>query len=44
MVGKIVKCPQCRSMKNWKDGIRYTPTGEIQRYLCRDCYFRFSEK
>jgi integrase len=37
------KCPECSSTQNWKDGIRYTKTGQIQRYICRDCGYRFSE-
>src|SRR3990170_2926571 len=37
-----IKCPECNSLRVWKDGIRYTPYGEIQRYLCRDCSYRFS--
>ena len=37
-----IKCPQCGNQSVWKDGIRYTIFGEIQRYLCRNCYYRFS--
>ena len=37
-----IKCPECGSLRVWKDGIRYTPYGEIQRYLCRNCAYRFS--
>ncbi|MDH5690094.1 MAG: hypothetical protein OEY81_01520 [Candidatus Bathyarchaeota archaeon] len=37
-----VKCPECGSQRVWKDGIRYIRFGEVQRYLCRDCYYRFS--
>jgi integrase/DNA-directed RNA polymerase subunit RPC12/RpoP len=37
-----ITCPKCGSQRNWKDGIRYTPYGEIQRYRCRDCAYRFS--
>jgi len=36
------KCPECGSQRNYKDGIRQTKSGEIQRYLCRDCCYRFS--
>ena len=36
-------CPECGSFKIWKDGKRYTLQGEIQRYVCRVCGFRFSE-
>jgi len=36
-------CPECRSSKMWKDGLRKTWHGLVQRYLCRVCGFRFSE-
>jgi len=36
-------CPQCGSLKVWKDGVRQTSHGDVQRWLCRDCGFRFSE-
>ena len=36
-------CPECGSSRVWKDGLRRTGTGVIQRYLCRTCSFRFSE-
>ena len=38
------KCPECGSKRTYKDGIRYTKNKEIQRYLCRNCAYRFSEK
>lgn len=37
------KCPECNSTQTWKDGIRYTKTEQIQRFICRDCGYRFSE-
>jgi len=36
-------CPECRSQKIWKDGLRKTTHGEVQRWICRDCGYRFSE-
>ena len=39
-------CPQCNSKRIWKDGLRYgrcKSKEPIQRYLCRDCGFRFSK-
>jgi integrase/transposase-like protein len=39
-----IQCPECGSQRVWKDGMRYEPYGEIQRYLCRNCYYRFSHK
>jgi integrase/ribosomal protein L37AE/L43A len=37
-------CPQCGSNKLWRDGLRYSPFGDkIQRWLCRNCGFRFSD-
>ena len=38
----IIKCPECGSRNHWKDGIRHTRFGEVQRYYCRDCGYRFS--
>ena len=38
-------CPSCGSQRIWKDGLRY-PRGDgdpVQRWLCRDCGYRFSE-
>ena len=40
----MVSCPQCTSQRLWKDGLRKTPVGEVQRHLCRECGYRFSEK
>lgn len=37
------KCPSCYSNRNWRDGIRKTKNGSVQRYICRDCGYRFSE-
>jgi len=36
------ECPNCHSKRNWKDGIRETNLGSIQRFTCRECGFRFS--
>jgi integrase/DNA-directed RNA polymerase subunit RPC12/RpoP len=36
-------CPECGSERLYKDGLRYLSNGQtVQRYLCRDCGFRFS--
>jgi integrase len=40
----MLKCPECGSIRLYKDGLRYTNEGEIQRWLCRNCDYRFSEK
>jgi len=40
---KKTLCPECRSSRVWKDGIRQTRYGEVQRYVCRSCGYRFSE-
>jgi len=37
------KCPECTSQRVWKDGTRYTKQGDVQRYLCRNCGYRFSK-
>jgi integrase len=40
-----LKCPQCASDRLYKDGLRYMADGSsVQRWLCRDCAHRFSEK
>jgi len=37
-------CPQCGSDRVWKDGVRHLNDGAIvQRWLCRDCGYRFSD-
>ena len=37
-------CPECGSRKVWKDGLRYLKDGSIiQRYICRECGYRFSD-
>jgi len=40
---KQLRCPECGSERLYKDGLRYTKQGEVQRYLCRGCGYRFSE-
>ena len=37
-----VKCQMCGSVKSCRDGFRSANSGKIQRYLCRDCGYRFS--
>ena len=38
------KCPECRSRRLFKDGLRYLKgSGTVQRWLCRDCGYRFSD-
>lgn len=39
-----MNCPECNSEKIWKDGFRYPRGIKVQRYLCRVCGYRFSEK
>ncbi|MEM3464443.1 MAG: hypothetical protein QXL91_06230, partial [Candidatus Bathyarchaeia archaeon] len=40
-----LSCPQCGSTRLYKDGLRYLASGQaIQRWLCRNCGYRFSEK
>jgi integrase len=39
-----LSCPRCRSRRLWRAGVRHSNFGdEIQRWLCRDCRFRFSD-
>lgn len=40
----LLTCPQCDSKKVWRDGLRYLDGDTIQRWLCRNCWYRFSEK
>jgi len=37
------KCPECTSQRVWKDGLRSTSHGDVQRWLCPSCGLRFSE-
>jgi integrase len=40
-----MKCPQCGSEMLYKDGLRYLNNNiSVQRWLCRNCGYRFSEK
>jgi integrase len=40
-----LKCLECSSQRLYRDGLYYPPDGEaVQRWLCRDCGYRFSEK
>jgi integrase len=42
--GASPPCPRCRSKRVWKDAHRYSVFGDkIQRWLCQDCGFRFSD-
>ncbi|MBT0160416.1 tyrosine-type recombinase/integrase [Candidatus Bathyarchaeota archaeon A05DMB-2] len=37
-------CPRCGSNRIYRDGMRYLTNGEsVQRWLCRDCNYRFSQ-
>jgi transposase-like protein len=36
------KCPQRGSVKSFRNGFRNTHCGKVQRYLCRECGYRFS--
>ena len=40
----LLTCPECGSKKIWRDGLRYLDGDTIQRWLCRNCGYRFSEK
>ena len=43
-MSQVPACPQCGSKRVWKDGIRRLADGSvIQRWLCRDCGYRFSD-
>ena len=38
------ECPNCHSKKKLERWIKGDKIGSIQRFICRDCGFRFSEK
>ncbi|MEM2999223.1 MAG: tyrosine-type recombinase/integrase [Candidatus Bathyarchaeia archaeon] len=41
----LLRCPECGSERLYSDGLRYLSSGEaVQRWLCRSCGYRFSEK
>ncbi|RLI41618.1 hypothetical protein DRO59_06470 [Candidatus Bathyarchaeota archaeon] len=42
--GKTIKCPECGYERVYKDGLRYTRHGIVQRYLCKNCGYRFSQR
>jgi len=42
---KNLKCPECGSERLYRDGLRRLADGsQTQRWLCRDCGLRFSER
>lgn len=40
---KEPNCPECASQRVWRDGLRRTAYGDVQRWICRECGYRFSE-
>jgi integrase len=39
------RCPTCNSARVYRDGLRRRSGGKpVQRFLCRDCGYRFSER
>jgi len=43
-VQSLLSCPECKSEKIYRDGLRYLSDGSsVQRFLCRSCGYRFSE-
>jgi len=36
------ECPECHSKEIWKCGFRKTRKSRVQRYICKDCGYRFS--
>jgi len=38
-----IQCPECKSQRVWQDGTRQTRNGKVQRHICRECGYRFSE-
>ncbi len=45
MSDAAIKCPQCGSERLYRDGLRYLNNNtSVQRWFCRDCGCRFSER
>jgi transposase-like protein len=44
MQAVVIACPQCGSSRTYRDGLRYVDDSAIQRFLCRECGYRFSER
>jgi integrase len=43
--GANPSCPECGSKKLYRDGLRYLgDNSSVQRWLCRTCAYRFSER
>lgn len=38
----LTSCPECHSTELYRDGLRYSASGKIQRWLCRTCGYRFT--
>jgi len=38
----VIACPVCGSESVWKDGWRKIEEKRVQRYLCRDCGYKFT--
>jgi len=38
----IPVCPRCGGQRVWLDGHRRSKIGVFERYLCRNCWYRFS--
>ncbi|MCS7114512.1 MAG: hypothetical protein N0A00_03785, partial [Candidatus Bathyarchaeota archaeon] len=44
MADKATERPQCGSISLFRDGLRYLTDGTgVQRWLCRDCGYRFTD-
>ena len=39
----VLRCPECGSKRLYRDGLRYVQEGNVQRFLCRDCGYRFTD-
>jgi len=45
MQSLTVSCPECGSNRLYRDGLRHLASGKtVQRWLCRNCGYRFGEK
>jgi len=41
IINESIECKKCKSSEIVKDGKRHNKSGLIQKYLCRDCGYRF---
>ncbi|MGA2523709.1 MAG: hypothetical protein ABSF65_06095 [Candidatus Bathyarchaeia archaeon] len=38
----LLHCPECTLQRLFKDSVLQSNSGDVQKYLCRECGYRFS--